>query len=386
MVANASWAVALEHATDQVMAPGDPPPDVVLLFASPAYGEAFDQLLRATRERTRAGILVGCSASGFLAGPDEVEDQPGLALMALWLPGATLAPVRFHQEHLDLLDEPNTWAELHGVNLAGINAWLVFAEPYRVDTHALLQSLQRACPGASIMGGMASGMIAERRSCVFFDGHWYDEGAVALGIGGPYSLRAQVSQGCEPVGETWTITGVDRNVVLGISNRPAVDVLHDTVTALPGNQRQRAQHNLVVGLAVNEYRDAFRRGDFVVRGILGLDPARGAIALGGKPRVGQTLQFHLRDAAAAAADMVAMLERAAPLPGQAPVAALLCTCDGRGHALFGVANHDAGLASRALGKVPLVGAFCIGEIGPLGGQTVLHGFTATLGLLCHEPG
>jgi small ligand-binding sensory domain FIST len=234
------------------------------------------------------------------------------------------------------------------------------------------------------MGGMASGMIAERRSCVFFDGQWYDEGAVALGIGGPYSLQPFVSQGCEPVGEAWTITGVDRNVVLGISNRPAVDVLQDTITALPEAQRQRAQNNLVVGLAVNEYRDAFFRGDFVVRGILGLDPGRGAIVLGGLPRVGQTLQFHLRDAAAAEADLEAMLERAVPPPGRVPVAALLCTCDGRGQALFGVPNHDAGLASRALGRVPLVGAFCIGEIGPLGDATVLHGFTATLGLLYHE--
>ena len=105
MVTHESWAVALEHATDQVLHPGDRPPDLLLLFASPAYGEEYTTLLAAARNRTRAGIVFGCSASGFLAGPHESEDRPGLSLMALWLPGATLVPLRLHQEYLDLLDE-----------------------------------------------------------------------------------------------------------------------------------------------------------------------------------------------------------------------------------------------------------------------------------------
>ena len=50
--------------------------------------------------------------------------------------------------------------------------------------------------------------------------------------------------------------------------------------------RERARTNLVVGLAADEYRDAFARGDFMVRGILGIDQERSAIVLGGIPRLG----------------------------------------------------------------------------------------------------
>ncbi len=386
IVLHDTWAVALEHATDRILSPGDPPPDLLLVFASPAYGEHFGPMLEAARARTRTRILIGCSASGFLAGPDESEDAAGLALMALWLPGATLVPLRMHQEHLALLDTPDDWPGFDEEMANRVSSWLVFAEPYRFDTQAFLHRLEDRFPGTDIMGGMASGMISERRSCVFFDDQWYDEGAVALGIGGPYRLRPSISQGCGPIGEAWTITGVERNVVQSISNLPALEVLQKTIADLPDDLRQVAQRNLVVGLAGTEYRDDFHRGDFVIRGILGIDQATGSVAVGGMPRVGQTLQFHLRHAASAHDDLVAMLDCVmANRAGSPPIAGILCTCDGRGQALFGEPGHDAGLTSAALGSVPLVGAFCIGEIGPLDGHVSLHGFTATLGLLERTP-
>jgi small ligand-binding sensory domain FIST len=62
------------------------------------------------------------------------------------------------------------------------------------------------------------------------------------------------------------------------------------------------------------------------------------------------------------------------------VAALLCSCNGRGAGLFGAPDHDAQGVARAFGPVPLAGFFCNGEIGPIGGKTFLHGFTASIAL------
>jgi small ligand-binding sensory domain FIST len=61
-------------------------------------------------------------------------------------------------------------------------------------------------------------------------------------------------------------------------------------------------------------------------------------------------------------------------------AALLFTCNGRGSHLFGHADHDTGAIEEWLGPVPLAGAFCAGEIGPVGGRNFLHGFTASIAL------
>ena len=50
------------------------------------------------------------------------------------------------------------------------------------------------------------------------------EGAVVIGLGGAACLRPVVSQGCEPIGEPWTITGSERNIVKTIGGRPAYQV------------------------------------------------------------------------------------------------------------------------------------------------------------------
>ena len=72
-------------------------------------------------------------------------------------------------------------------------------------------------------------------------------------------------------------------------------------------------------------------------------------------------------------------------PNQTVLGALLCACNGRGRSLFGVPNHDAQALTDALGAVPTAGLFCNGEIGPIGGQTFLHGFTASIALLTTRP-
>jgi small ligand-binding sensory domain FIST len=208
-----------------------------------------------------------------------------------------------------------------------------------------------------------------------------DGGALVLGFSGNVAVRAVVSQGCEPIGEPWTVTDATRNVLRTIGNRPALEVLRETLNALPEPQRSRAARNLLVGLAMDEYRDEFKRGDFLIRNLLGVDRDSGAMAVGAELRVGQTLQFQVRDARAADDELRHLLsETAGDLNMPAP-AALLFACNGRGVGLFGSPHHDAQAAQDLLGSPALAGFFCNGEIGPVGKGTYLHGFTASMGLL-----
>lgn len=380
-----SWPMALDLAVQQVLADDDPPPDVVLVFANPAVDDVAE-LVRQARERTRARTLIGCVASAVLANGEDVEHRPGLSLMAMWLPNAELHPVRLHQEHVDLFAEPNLWREVTGAPADGVNAWLIVAEPFRIDVQAVLAGLSGLYPGSAIMGGLASGM-PDRQACVFFDDQVYDEGGVALAIGGPYRLVPFVSQGCEPVGEAWSVTATDRNTILTIANRTALDVARRSIAAIPEPERDAAFQNLVVGFAVDEYRDAFHRGDFIIRGLLGIDDAAETLAVGGMPRVGQTIQFHVRDACTADVDLhQTLVEARARAAAGSPVAGVLCTCVGRGVKLFGTLNHDSAAVQAAFGDLPVIGAHCRAEIGPVAGQTVLNGFTATFALLMHDPG
>ncbi len=107
---------------------------------------------------------------------------------------------------------------------------------------------------------------------------------------------------------------------------------------------------------------------------MGADQESGALVVGDQVTVGQTVQFHVRDADAADEDLREMLT------GVEASAALLFTCNGRGRHLFGVPDHDAALVAKMLGPIPVTGAFCAGEIGPVGGRNFVHGFTASLAL------
>ncbi len=112
-----------------------------------------------------------------------------------------------------------------------------------------------------------------------------------------------------------------------------------------------------------------------MRGLLGADEESGAIALGEQVRIGQTVRFHVRDAASADDDLRSAL---AELGGRTAAGALLFTCNGRGTNMFPERDHDAKTVAGALRTDAVAGFFCGGEIGPVGGRTFLHGFTATM--------
>jgi small ligand-binding sensory domain FIST len=70
--------------------------------------------------------------------------------------------------------------------------------------------------------------------------------------------------------------------------------------------------------------------------------------------------------------------RAAAIGGERPAGALVFSCNGRGQSMFGEPDHDATLVQHELRSPPAAGFFAAGEIGPVGGRSFLHGFTATL--------
>jgi small ligand-binding sensory domain FIST len=134
-----------------------------------------------------------------------------------------------------------------------------------------------------------------------------------------------------------------------------------------------------LGMVMNEYQAERGQGDFLIRGVVGTDPESGAIAVGDEVTVGQTVQFHVRDAQSADEDLRRLLEQeAAALGDRRPAGALLFTCNGRGSRLFPGPDHDAGLLAEVLGDIPAAGFFCAGELGPVGGQNFLHAFTASI--------
>lgn len=352
-----------------------------ILSLTPDYFEHAEEALEVVRVHARTPLLVGVSTGGVICGGEEFEDQPGAALQLLHLPGARLRAVHADAETVAGLQSPSAWHEFTGVPGPAASSWLVFGEPFHLDGEAWLRSWNAAYPGIPTVGGLASGAAGGQDAQIYLDGAVHGQGLVALHVGGEVSLDAVVSQGCTPIGQPWTVTRAERNLIFTIGNRPAYSVLVDTFNGLTQEEKERAQGNLFVGIASSEYREEFHRGDFLVRNLLGADPHDGKLAVGALPRTGQTIQFHRRDASTATQDIVVALGKArARLGGATPYGGVLTVCNGRGRGLFGRPNHDAGLVQEILGPLPLTGFFGNGELGPVGGRNFLHGYTACLGL------
>ncbi len=352
-----------------------------LAFLSPAFSSQAAQVLELLRVYGQMPLLVGCSSPGLVAGNREWEENAGLVLGLYSLPGADLRACHFTQEQLDGLATPAGWHAHTGIAADSTNGWLAFADPFHLDCEAWLDSWNKAYPGKTVVGGLAGGNLEERTTQVYLNGEVYEEGGVAVSVGGEFRLISLISQGCTPIGDTWTITKTHQNFIQEIANRPAYEILVDTFNHLTDADRQKARGNLLVGLVVNEYLEEFHRGDFLIRNLLAADPRTGSLIVGALPRQGQTIQFQRRDAAAASEDLSFLLEQTRRnLAGQTIYGGCLCCCGGRGQHLFGRANHDAQQIQEKLGPLPLTGFFCNGEIGPVGDRNFLHGYTASLAL------
>jgi small ligand-binding sensory domain FIST len=351
-------------------------PTLALAFVSTGYTDHLADFQEIVAVHGHAAVLAGCTGSGLIGTAREAEMTEGFSLLFLHLPEANIRAVPLAQAQVETSEGDAFWRD---ASAGTAEAWLTFANPFRFDADTWLREWNNAFPGTPVLGGLASGPRGDEDVTVFGPVIGETSDAIAIALNG-VRLETVVSQGCRPIGEALPVTRADEHLLMELGSRPAYQVLEQAFNTLAEADKQRARGNLFAGLAVDEYKEQFGRGDFLVRNILGADPATGAVVVGAHPRTGQTLQYQLRDAASADEELKTLL---APLAArdEKPIASLLFCCNGRGKNLFGTPDHDAKATAAALGASPSAGFFCNGEIGPVAGTNFLHGYTASIGLI-----
>jgi small ligand-binding sensory domain FIST len=353
--------------------------DLVGLFISPHHSGELERITAAVGDATRTQNVLGCSGESIVAGEREIEGQPAIAVWVAQMPGVRVRP--FHlsfERHTDSGMFTGWPRDMEG-GVPAASTLLLLGDPFSFPADVLIAQLNENDPVLPVVGGMASGGWGPGQNRLVLGREIYDEGAVAALIDGPVRVRTIVSQGCRPIGRPFVVTKSDRNVILELAGQTAMQRLHEVYETLDDREKELVQSGLHVGRVLSEYQDEFRRGDFLVRNVVGADPNSGAIAIGDYVKTGATVQFHIRDADTADDDLRAMLADAMD-EGVAPAGALLFTCNGRGTRLFSEDNHDARCVQAAFNGVPLAGFFAQGELGPVQRKNFLHGFTASIAL------
>ena len=349
-------------------------PDLLVLFESKHHTDAFGDIAAGLRALLEPDVLIGTTAIAIAGGSREIEDEPAVSVWA-----ADWGGVGAEGFVLEVVPDGESVRVDGWPGGVGADATvLLLADPFTFPVADLLSLCNARVPGLRVIGGLASAGAMAGANRLTLDDRVVRSGAVGVVIPREVAVRTVVSQGCRPVGSPFTVTKAERNLVFELGGRSALSRLEELVAAADERDRALLARGLHVGVVVDERNVDFDRGDFIVRPVLGADQSTGAVTVGDLVEVGQTLQFQVRDAEAADEDLTALLSSSQD--GRPVGGVLLFTCNGRGRHLFGYPDHDAALIDDRLGPLPLAGAFCAGEIGPVGGRNFLHGFTASLAL------
>jgi small ligand-binding sensory domain FIST len=371
-----STGAAGEAAREAAAALAGTPADLAFLFLSPEHVSDAGAAAGEVREQLGPRHLVGCVAEGVVARGREFEQGPAAAVWAASLPEATIesfhAAVRSEDDKLAIEGVPP---------LDDADVVTLLVDPFTFPTGPFLAALNEQRPGVPLVGGIAAGAGRPGSQALILDDELHEEGAVGAVVSGVRVVTV-VSQGCAPIGHDVVVTRAEGNVIFELAGRPALERLRSEIAGLSPPERELAAQGILAGLVIDENRPEYGRGDFLMRGVLGADEATGAIAIGEQVRVGQTVRFHVRDAQSADEDLRSSLEDR--LGRSRAAGALVFTCNGRGTNMFAQPDHDARTVGEALGTDALAGFFCGGELGPVGGQVFLHGFTATLAVLLRD--
>ena len=374
------WQSATTEVCRQIGEQLTSPANLAFVFISQQHADDADDIARQIHTTTACQALIGCTGESIIGRSQEVEQGPAISLWAACLPEVETIPM-----HLSY-DKTADGGSILGWPDATMEPWpdgsmfFLLADPFSFPTDGLIAQLNTREAGIPIVGGNASGGQAPQDNRLIVGDQVSSDGAVAILLRGNTGIRTLVSQGCRPVGDHFVITRSDENVIYELGGKPALLQLKQIFDTLPTHEQALIQRGLHVGRVVSEYQDQFEQGDFLVRNVLGIDPDEGSIAVADFLRPGQTIQFQIRDQHTADAELNQLLAQLQNDQNFTAGGGLLFSCNGRGTRLFSEPHHDASAVDQALGSIPLAGFFAAGEIGPIGKENFMHGFTASLAL------
>jgi small ligand-binding sensory domain FIST len=355
---------------------GQHPVDLAFVFFSAHHSAQATVISTMLKEALRAEVCVGCSGEGVIGGPEELETAPALTLWVARLPHVHVTPLRLSFSDVQDQIQITGWPE----STVADSTFILVADPFTTPVQDVLSMMAERYPQAKAIGGLAGGGHDAGANRLLLNNEVFGDGLVGVQLIGPVSVRTVISQGCRPIGDRFVVTKAEQNLIYELGGQPALQRLQEVFESLENTRRRDAHLALHLGIVIDEHRNQFERGDFLVRNLIGADQQTGAIAIGDVVQEGQTVQFQLRDGVSASEDLQILLAKDRTVHRTPPLGALLFSCCGRGQGLFGRPHHDTGVVHERFGHIPVAGFFAQGEIGPVGGRNFLHGYTASVAL------
>jgi small ligand-binding sensory domain FIST len=355
-----------------------------MVFITSPHRPHFASMLAEIQKTLDTDFIAGCSASGVLTGTEEVEGRPAVAVLAVRsdrLGGSTLfAPLGGDEPGGAARDLARQMRERRG------GLMVLLPDPFAARPDDLLQEIGRSAPECEAIGAAASGDPEMQGTFQFYGRNVASRALAGLHLSGDLRRTIGITQGCQPLGPQARVTSGEGNVILEVDGRPALEVLRSRLPGPLADSIERLGGHLFVGVPPDPSQDEIRPGEYLVRALVGIDEARGALVVAAVVRRDQPLYFVLREAHSAREDLKEMLQRLRRAAGRSVRFGFYFNCAARGSSLYGMPGIDTAYISSAFGDLPIVGFFGNAEIAPLRGRNRLFTYTGVLALIGDEPG
>ena len=336
------------------------------LYTTDVLAADLRDILETLKVKTGIVRWTGTVGVGISTTGQEYYEQPALAVMLASFPETAFRTVPLQQFGVDeFIGEMGEW--LHN---DPFHFGILHGDPTNPATPELISKLAEKTPGAFFVGGLTSSggenlQVADGVSTGGISGVLFSSD-VPVATGHP--------QGCTPIASQHVITSCERNIIIKLDGRPALDVFEEDVGEVIARDLQRVGGYIFAGIPVQ----GSDTGDYMVRNLVGIDPNQKVIAIGDLVTEGNEIMFCRRDGNSAREDMLRMLADIRKRMDHRPKGAVYYSCLGRGRNQFGENSEELKFIHDELGDIPLVGFFANGEIF----HNRLYGYTGVLTVFC----
>jgi small ligand-binding sensory domain FIST len=336
------------------------------IYVTEALASDLDRLLAELRGRTGVRDWIGTVGGGICCTGREIYDEPAAAVMLAALPEDSYRLIPAGLDALaEMLTRNRDWIEARQARFG-----IVHGDPRNNHVPQIIESLALELDPGFLVGGLSSAGVGDHQ--IQIAGGRYQNGLSGALFSAEIPVISGLTQGCTPFGRKHAVTRCQRNILVELDGRPALEVFSEDIGEVLARDLSRVAGYIFAGLPV----PGSDTGDYLVRNLIGIDPSKKLVAIGDLVEEGDPIMFCRRDGDTAREDMRRMLRDLHKRARNGIRAGVYYTCLGRGRYQFGEHSEELCMIQEELGDFPLVGFFANGEIS----HNRLYGYTGVLTL------
>ena len=331
----------------------------IVFFTTP-HIENSQIIFDTAQEILQHNNICGCSATGVLAGNQEVSSGHGLViLLTNQLDAVSFSMKQIHRESASALQQLKefdlAYLEKNEKQYDENQALLIFPDHYTIQSHNILNALNYLRSSKSIFGvSSCDDGSLEKASQLGGDGVFFG-GLSGLLLKGIKKLNWGVAHSGTHMGDPLFITKIKNNAIVELDDFPVLDVFR-TLVQHRGMQDLEEAFKQTLGAFSKEQhmQESHQAAAWEVRNIDGIDVSNQGLVFPHILKPSDIFSFVHRSPATAKESLESMLSELDTCD-QPPHFGIYLSCAGRGKQLYQQAHLEAQTIQSKFGSIPLIG-------------------------------